>query len=137
LGARTVRSSLIGRHGFETLVECYANRALLLDADPYTGLSGRLRRYCREAEATACFCIHCCSASLLAADDDRYHCGLIGIRQDVTVTGVDALAEELRTRGADVLDGPEDRVYGQREVVVKDCNGLILCFGEDTSGRAA
>jgi len=52
------------------------------------------------------------------------------------VIGIDALAEELRTRGADILDGPEDRVYGQRELVVTDCNGLILCFGEDTSGRA-
>ena len=51
--------------------------------------------------------------------------------------GVNAWAEELRTRGAEVLDGPEDRRYGQREVVVKDCNGLILCFGEDTSGCAA
>ena len=52
------------------------------------------------------------------------------------VKGIDALAKELRTRGADILDGPEDRIYGQRELVVKDCNGLILCFGEDTSGRA-
>ena len=52
------------------------------------------------------------------------------------VTGIDALAEELRTRGADMVDGPEDRSYGKRELVVKDCNGLILCFGEDTSGRA-
>ena len=51
------------------------------------------------------------------------------------VTGIDALAEELRAHGADIVDGPEDRVYGQREVVMKDCNGLILCFGEDTSGR--
>jgi catechol 2,3-dioxygenase-like lactoylglutathione lyase family enzyme len=51
------------------------------------------------------------------------------------VKGIDALAEELRTRGADILDGPEDRIYGQREIVVKDCNGLILCFGEDTSGH--
>jgi catechol 2,3-dioxygenase-like lactoylglutathione lyase family enzyme len=53
------------------------------------------------------------------------------------VVGIDALAEELRKSGADILDGPEDRVYGQRELVVKDCNGLILCFGEDTSERAA
>lgn len=49
------------------------------------------------------------------------------------VTGVDALAEELRARGADILEGPEDRIYGQRELVVRDCNGLILAFGEDTS----
>lgn len=47
------------------------------------------------------------------------------------VTGVDALAEDLRSRGADIIDGPSDRVYGQREVVVRDCNGLILAFGED------
>jgi hypothetical protein len=55
----------------------------------------------------------------------------------VRVTGIDALAEELRTRGADILDGPEDRVYGQRELVVRDCNGLVLAFGEDTSQHAS
>jgi catechol 2,3-dioxygenase-like lactoylglutathione lyase family enzyme len=53
------------------------------------------------------------------------------------VIGIDALAEELRTRGAEILDGPEDRIYGQRELVVRDCNGLILAFGEDTSQRAS
>ena len=53
------------------------------------------------------------------------------------VTGIDALAEELRTRGADILDGPEDRIYGQRELVVADCNGLILAFGEDTTSQRA
>ena len=46
------------------------------------------------------------------------------------VTGIDALAEELRARGADIIDGPEDRVYQQRELVISDCNDLILCFGE-------
>jgi len=53
------------------------------------------------------------------------------------VTGVDALADDFRKRGASILDGPEDRVYGQRELVVRDCNGLILAFGEETGGRAA
>ena len=51
------------------------------------------------------------------------------------VIGIDELAAELRLRGAEILDGPVDRIYGQRELVVKDCNGLILCFGEDTSRR--
>ena len=46
------------------------------------------------------------------------------------VTGIDALAEELRARGAEILDGPEDRVYGQHELVIRDCHDLILCFGE-------
>jgi catechol 2,3-dioxygenase-like lactoylglutathione lyase family enzyme len=48
------------------------------------------------------------------------------------ITGLDAFAAKLRTTGADILDGPEDRVYGQREIVVRDCNGLILVFGEAT-----
>lgn len=52
------------------------------------------------------------------------------------VTGIDALAEQFRARGADILDGPEDRLYGQRELVIRDCNGLILAFGEDNSQRA-
>ena len=51
------------------------------------------------------------------------------------VTGIDALAAELRSRGAEILDGPDDRSYGQRELQVRDCNGLILTFAEDTSGR--
>lgn len=48
------------------------------------------------------------------------------------VKGVDALAEQLRARGADILDGPEERIYGQRELVVRDCNGVILTFAEQT-----
>jgi len=54
-----------------------------------------------------------------------------GACDDFRVTGIDALAEELlRARGADIIDGPEDRVYQQRELVISDCNDLILCFGE-------
>jgi catechol 2,3-dioxygenase-like lactoylglutathione lyase family enzyme len=51
------------------------------------------------------------------------------------VTGIDALAEELRARGADILEGPADRVSKQREIVVRDCNGIILAFGESTVPR--
>ena len=46
------------------------------------------------------------------------------------VSGVNALFEELRARGAEIVEGPEDRIYGQRELVVRDCNGLVLAFGE-------
>lgn len=46
------------------------------------------------------------------------------------VMGVNALAAELRDRGADIIEGPELRIYGQRELVVRDCNGLIVAFGE-------
>src|SRR5438105_680096 len=58
-----------------------------------------------------------------------------GYHAYLRVEGIDALAEELRTRGADILDGPEDRVYGQGELVVRDCNGLVLAFGDDTCRR--
>jgi catechol 2,3-dioxygenase-like lactoylglutathione lyase family enzyme len=46
------------------------------------------------------------------------------------VLGVDALAQEWRSRGAEILDGPEDMLYGQREVVIRDPNGLIFAFGQ-------
>ena len=53
------------------------------------------------------------------------------------VTSVDALAAELRTRGAVILDGPEDRVYEQRELIIRDCNGHVLAFGENTRRGAS
>lgn len=46
------------------------------------------------------------------------------------VTNVHAFADELRRRGGEILDGPEERVYGQRELVVRDCNDFVLAFGE-------
>ena len=55
----------------------------------------------------------------------------------VHVAGVDALAAELRACGAAILNGPETRIYGQRELVIRDCNGLVLAFGEATRGGAA
>jgi len=52
----------------------------------------------------------------------------------LAVRGIDLLASELRERGAEIIEGPEDRIYGQRELVVKDCNGLVLAFADDSSG---
>ena len=54
----------------------------------------------------------------------------------IRVTGLDALAAELRARGAEIVDGPEDRSYGPRELVVRDCNGLVLAVAEDSSHSA-
>ena len=48
------------------------------------------------------------------------------------VAGIDALAAELRSRGAEILEGPVTREYGQIELVIRDCNGLVLAFGEET-----
>jgi uncharacterized glyoxalase superfamily protein PhnB len=52
------------------------------------------------------------------------------------LSGIDAFADNLRARGAEIIDGPEDRFYGQREVIVGDCNGLVLCFAEEISKDA-
>ncbi|HVS14236.1 MAG TPA: VOC family protein [Thermoanaerobaculia bacterium] len=49
------------------------------------------------------------------------------------VMGVDALATELRAAGAEILEGPETREYGQRELVVRDCNGLVLALAESVA----
>ena len=67
------------------------------------------------------------------ADDSSPRTGRAAGAYDtyIHVSGVDALAQELREKGAEILDGPEDRMYGQREFVIRDCNGLILCFGEE------
>src|SRR3954468_5526438 len=46
------------------------------------------------------------------------------------VSGVDQLAAEFRERGAVIREGPTNRVYDVREVVVEDLNGLVLAFGE-------
>ena len=46
------------------------------------------------------------------------------------VSGVDQLAAEFRERGAVIREGPTNRVYDMREVVVEDLNGLVLAFGE-------
>ncbi|HWV58488.1 MAG TPA: VOC family protein [Longimicrobiales bacterium] len=50
------------------------------------------------------------------------------------IRNVDALAGELVARGAEIIDGPRDRSYGQRELVVRDCNGFVLAFGEPLPG---
>jgi hypothetical protein len=36
----------------------------------------------------------------------------------------------LRNNGAEIIDGPELRVYGKRELVVRDINGLVIALGE-------
>ena len=37
--------------------------------------------------------------------------------------------------GADIIDGPDLRVYGMRELVVRDVNGLIIALGEEAPLR--
>jgi uncharacterized glyoxalase superfamily protein PhnB len=45
------------------------------------------------------------------------------------VDDLEALHEELVRRGAELLHGPVDQEYGQRELRVRDPDGYILAFG--------
>ena len=60
----------------------------------------------------------------------------VGYDAYIHLSGVDALATELRSRGARIVEGPVDRAYGMREIVVEDCHGLRFAFGEDPGKRA-
>jgi uncharacterized glyoxalase superfamily protein PhnB len=40
------------------------------------------------------------------------------------------LFEELIVRKADIVEAPTMRVYGMREMKVRDCNGYLLTFGD-------
>ena len=53
------------------------------------------------------------------------------------VSGVDQLAAEFRERGAVIREGPTNRIYDVREVVIEDLNGLVLAFGEPIGSEAA
>jgi catechol 2,3-dioxygenase-like lactoylglutathione lyase family enzyme len=48
----------------------------------------------------------------------------------VHVSDVDELATELRTKKADIVEGPVNRTYDMRELLVRDCNGYLLAFGQ-------
>ena len=46
------------------------------------------------------------------------------------VEDVDALAAELRGKGAEIVREPAPQEYAIRELHVRDCNGRVLCFGQ-------
>ena len=55
-----------------------------------------------------------------------------GSRLDVyiLISDVVALYDELKERGANIVEGPIERVYGRTEITVVDENGFHLVFGE-------
>lgn len=47
------------------------------------------------------------------------------------VDDVEALAEDLRGKHAEILHGPTYRpIWNGKELEVRDCNGRVLCFGQ-------
>ena len=67
---------------------------------------------------------------LQAASETRRQPGHGAI--SVFVTGVDALYQELKSRGARTLDEPTDRPYGMRNFHINDLDGNQLCFVMET-----
>jgi catechol 2,3-dioxygenase-like lactoylglutathione lyase family enzyme len=53
-----------------------------------------------------------------------------GVDAYIWVDGVDQLYEELERRGAEILEGPVQRIYGCREIVVRDPDGFKIAFGQ-------
>jgi uncharacterized glyoxalase superfamily protein PhnB len=51
---------------------------------------------------------------------------------NVFVTEVDALYEELKTKGAKILKPPQDYPYGMRDFDVDDLDGNHLSFGMES-----
>ncbi|NIK79724.1 putative enzyme related to lactoylglutathione lyase [Paenibacillus castaneae] len=56
---------------------------------------------------------------------------LIGVVLDtyIWVEDVDAVYEELKEKGANIIFGSENMDYNMRDLLVEDLNGYRLCFG--------
>jgi predicted enzyme related to lactoylglutathione lyase len=54
----------------------------------------------------------------------------LGTDAYIWVSDINELFRELSERSVQILAGPIERVYGSREVVIKDCNGFQLVFGD-------
>ena len=55
----------------------------------------------------------------------------IGIDAYIWTNDLNALHEELKGRGARIIEGPVQRVYNCLELVVEDLNGFRLVFAMD------
>ena len=55
----------------------------------------------------------------------------------IWVDDIAALDAELRGRKASIIEGPVDRDYNCREILVRDCNGYMIAFGQDMAPASA
>jgi len=49
----------------------------------------------------------------------------------IWVDDVDGLHAEFQRSGADIVAPPVMRIYGMKELEVRDLDGYVLCFGEE------
>jgi hypothetical protein len=69
-----------------------------------------------------------CSPTRAALITGRNH-------HSVHTAGVDALYEEFRAKGVKIKREPEIMPYDNKDFDIEDCNGYVLCFGEDWQGK--
>jgi len=61
----------------------------------------------------------------------------VGLDCYIWVQDVDALCAELQRSGADIVAPPQLRIYGMKEMEVRDLDGYLTCFGQDVSRDTA
>lgn len=54
----------------------------------------------------------------------------VGFDAYIWVNDVHALFDEFTATGADIVEGPVKRIYESTEIVIKDCNGFVIVFGD-------
>lgn len=54
----------------------------------------------------------------------------LGTDAYIWVSDINALFEELSAKDVEIVAGPVKQIYGSTEVVIKDCNGFQVVFGD-------
>jgi catechol 2,3-dioxygenase-like lactoylglutathione lyase family enzyme len=53
----------------------------------------------------------------------------LGCDAYIWVDDISKLHDELSASGAHIIEGPVKRIYHSTEIVVQDCNGFVIVFG--------
>lgn len=129
-----------GQTAFESVVPQFTVPDIVRTAEYYRDVLGfEIRGYWREPPV---FAIVARDSTQLffnrAAPDTVPRTGRADGAYDAyfRIRGIKALAATLGKQGAEVIEGPEVREYGMVELVIRDCNGLILAFGEEVPAGA-
>ncbi|MGH9947320.1 MAG: VOC family protein [Pyrinomonadaceae bacterium] len=54
----------------------------------------------------------------------------VGFDAYIWVDDIPALFDELKSSGANIIEGPVKRIYESTELVIEDCNGFKIVFGD-------
>lgn len=54
----------------------------------------------------------------------------LGTDAYIWVSDINELHDELRAKNVEIVEGPTKRIYGSTEIVIRDCNGFQVVFGD-------